>query len=266
LNLQNTAAAETRVQRLRDRLADVPQSQVTAETTGVGNEGTDGMREQLYGLLLQEQEMLAKYTNQHPRVVLIRQRTAAAREILQREESTRKQTTKGPSPLFEEIRSELLREEPLLAALHAEAEALRGQLAGVRGELKQLNANGLQIARLAGEAELREADYRKYAANLEQAKIDEALDSQRISNISVAQPATLELKPVRPRRLTLLALGLVVGLGGGLGIALTAEYFDRSFRVPEDVEQQLDVPVLVAIPRLSQRQLVCNGKGANHGH
>ena len=263
---EEMAAAESRVRRLREKLDGLDEVCVAAATSGMGNDGTDRMRQQLYDLQLREQEMLAKYTDQHPRMREIREQTAAARQIFRREEATRTEVTKGPSRTFEEAQIELLREEPQLASLGSRAETLRAQLAGVRGELRSLNENELRIARLNREVELREADYRKYAANLEQARIDEALESERISNITIAQPATLESKPVRPRVLLGLILGLVVGLGGGLGLALTAECLDRSFRGPEDIEKKLELPALVSIPRLHRRQLTHNGKRCKHGH
>ena len=52
------------------------------------------------------------------------------------------------------------------------------------------------------------ANYRKYAVNLEDARMGEELDQRAISNISVAQPATLEESPVSPSKALVAALGL----------------------------------------------------------
>jgi len=95
---------------------------------------------------------------------------------------------------------------------------------------------------------------------LGEARVDQALQSQRMSNISVAQPASYSAKPVGPRKLVNLLAGLAVGLFGAVGLAMAAEYLDRSFITPEDVEKKLGLPALAAVPRLKRRQLVSNGR------
>jgi len=74
------------------------------------------------------------------------------------------------------------------------------------------------------------------------------------------QPATYETKPVSPRRRVNLALGLLVGVLGGLGLALLLEYLDHSLETPEDIETKLGLPTLVSIPRIRARQLVLDGR------
>jgi hypothetical protein len=91
---------------------------------------------------------------------------------------------------------------------------------------------------------------------------------ERITNVNVAQPATFEAKPVSPRKQLNLALGLVIGLAGGVLLALVSDRLDESLHSPEDVEKNLDIPTLVAIPRLKSRDLVPtatsgNGNGSN---
>lgn len=48
----------------------------------------------------------------------------------------------------------------------------------------------------------------------------------------------------------LLALGALVGLLGGTGVAVVAELADRSFRGPQDIERELSTTVLAHIPAL----------------
>ena len=97
---------------------------------------------------------------------------------------------------------------------------------------------------------IQEANYHKYSDNLEQARIDQALQMEKISNISIVQPATYLMKPVGPRKMLNLALGLFLGVFGGIGLAFFAQYVDHSFKTPEDVEERLELPTLVAIPRV----------------
>ena len=71
----------------------------------------------------------------------------------------------------------------------------------------------------------------------------------KISNISVVQPATYPVKPVRPKKLLNIALGFFLGIFGGIGLAFISEYMDHTFRKPEDITHKLDLPILATIPK-----------------
>src|SRR5262249_19209519 len=127
--------------------------------------------------------------------------------------------------------------------------------------LREFSRDQLRVARLQREVDLHEAHYRKYADNLEQLQIDGALEAEKISNISIVQPATYDAKPVRPRPLLNLGLGLLFALLGGLGLALLLASLDPSLKTPEEVEQRLGLPALASIPYQSPRLREHNGKG-----
>jgi uncharacterized protein involved in exopolysaccharide biosynthesis len=254
-------AAEAEVRALRERLAGLPQTHVTSLTRGYPNQAADLMRGQFYGLRLKEFELANRHPEGHPEVRQVRQQVAAAQELLNREEREREQVTTGPNRLYEEVQLALFRQLPLLASLRARADTLRQQLDRERAALRQLDRNQLRIARLERDLDLQTAHYRKYAENREQARIDQALERERITNISVVQPATYEAQPVSPRRLLNLALGVLLAITGSLGLALLAEHLDHSLRTPEDVEANLGLPVLASIPRWSARARTFNGRG-----
>jgi len=254
------AVSRSKVERLRGQLRTLPATEVSSSVAGVGNDGTDDMRQQYYILRLQEQEAAAKYTEAHPSLQSLRAQVAEAGKILQSEPLTRTHVTTTPDKAFEDARVSMLKEEPSLASLEAEEASLHVQLAAARSDLGKFNEHQLRVARLEREIQLHDAEYRKYAANLEEARIDHALQTQKISNISVAQPASFNSRPFRPRVRVNLLLGLVAGLLGGLAVALGSEYLDQSLRSPEDVEARLELPVLASIPRLPRRQLAVNGR------
>ena len=228
--LQTTAslaAAEAEVKLLRDKLATLTPTQVTARVKGARNEAADNMRGQLYTLQLRELELRQKYPDGHPEIDKVRQQAAAAQAIIDKDAKDREQVTEGPNRVYEETQLALLREEPQVKVLQTKAAALTTQLAEQRVELKSLNENGLRVARLEREVALMDSHYRRYAENLEQAQIDHAMEAERISNISIVQPATVDAEPVRPRLPVNFAAGLLLRIAAAAGTAYLAEWRGR---------------------------------------
>jgi hypothetical protein len=57
-------------------------------------------------------------------------------------------------------------------------------------------------------------------------------------------------------------LGLVIGAVMSVGLALALDYFDPSFRTPSEVLNELNIPVLAAVPhRVSGGYGYGNGNG-----
>ncbi|HVS40199.1 MAG TPA: hypothetical protein VMS17_31870 [Gemmataceae bacterium] len=235
------AAAEAQVKALRDKQASLPAT-VTTRTTGMPNAAADAMRAQLYALQLKELELLAQHPEQHPDVLAVRKETEAAKTILAKEETNREQVAVGPNRVYEEVEILLAHEEPVQASLRAKAAAVNDQLVQERGRLNALMDADLQLARLQREVDLKDSDYRKCAGSLEQAKIDEALEREKITNLEVVEPATFDPEAVRPRLAINLGAGLAIALLGAVALALTADRLPRRQRPTTEAKPRPAVP------------------------
>jgi succinoglycan biosynthesis transport protein ExoP len=71
----------------------------------------------------------------------------------------------------------------------------------------------------------------------------------------IITPATLPAAPSSPRRTLLYALGGMLGVGGGFGLALLLEFLQSGVRTEAQVEQTFGYPVVGAIPVVQRREL-----------
>lgn len=67
--------------------------------------------------------------------------------------------------------------------------------------------------------------------------------------VKIWEYAEVSEVPARPRVLLNIALGVVVGLVFGVGLAFFIEYLDTSVKTMEDIENFLQLPVLAVIPK-----------------
>jgi polysaccharide biosynthesis transport protein len=96
---------------------------------------------------------------------------------------------------------------------------------------------------------------------IEQETIDAHLPKSGI--VDVIDPAEPGLRPVRPNKVLNIALGVIVGLAVGIGLAFFIEYLDTSVKTIDDVERALQAPVLGVIPQ-NVRSLLDEGPDSPH--
>jgi uncharacterized protein involved in exopolysaccharide biosynthesis len=242
------ASLEAELASLNEKLDRLPETRVSQRVSGLPNQAADLMRQQLYSLQLKEQELLTTYKEETRQVKEIRRQIVEAQGILAKEEYDRTQSTNSSDPTFQQLHLALHTKQTIVASLRARLEKSREQLAQTRTALEQLNDYEMQIAQLRRDVELQETNYRKYAENLEEARIDQALKLERISNIGIAQSASLQPKPVSPRKKLQFGLGLLVALLSGVGVALAAEYLGRPLKASEGESRQLEFAGLATVP------------------
>jgi uncharacterized protein involved in exopolysaccharide biosynthesis len=176
-------------------------------------------------------------------------------KVLDTEPDARKQSTTGPNPTHHTALQSLLLEKATVASLSAASEALQRQHELLQQEFEAMNDRAARIADLERRVAILDGVYRNQADKLEQARIHQALDHDGISSVNVLQPATFVERPASPNKLLILAVGLMAAIGCSLVLAFTAEYLDNSLTTSAQVEESLDLPVLVAIPRTTARTL-----------
>ena len=247
------AISRAKVKDLKEKLAGLSPTLVTQEMKSSSTYGVELMRSRLYELRLKEQELLSKYTETSIPVQEVRRQIAEAQAQLAKEEPTRTDVTTGINTTHQQLDLAMLSEMATLSSLEAKARVVNDQLNAARGEVKEINDTELRLVTLQRELALQDTKYRKYSENREQARIDQALETDKISNISVIQKATASLKPVKPRKALNLLLGFFLGLLGGLGLAFFSEYLDHSIKTPEDVEGELKLQLLASIPYMKKQ-------------
>ncbi len=89
----------------------------------------------------------------------------------------------------------------------------------------------------------------RFKEQLEGSQISQAF--LRETRFYVVEPAKVPLIPVRPDRVKISVVGIILGLMIGVGAALLAELLDNSLKTVEDVESFLGYRVLGVIPEIA---------------
>ncbi len=125
-----------------------------------------------------------------------------------------------------------------------------------KAEANQMAERLVQYNILKREAETNKQLYEGLLTKLKEAGITAGL---RSSNIRVVDPAMVPASPSRPSKSRNIGLALLVGLVGGIGLALLREYMDNTVKTPDDIETLAQLPSLAVVPAFA----TLNGNGRN---
>ena len=245
------AMAETRerIRTLEKQLATLPDRQTTQVRMVDNPQLMQNLKSTLLQLELRRTELLAKYDPSYRPVQEVEAQIAQAREAIATAEKTPLlEETTDRDPAYEALRAELTRSRTELAALEARSAAMAGLVQGYRAETQKLDRKEIQQQGLLRAARGQEENYLLYLRKQEEARISDALDRQRISNVVVAEAATVPLQPRSGRLLVIVFSGLFGAVASVL-VAFVVDYWDPSFRTPEEVQSFLGSPVVAAIPK-----------------
>ena len=119
-----------------------------------------------------------------------------------------------------------------------------------KAEVALMSEKMIEYNVLKREAETNKSLYDSLQTKLKEAQISSGL---RSSNIRIMDPAMVPSTPARPAKTRNIALALVVGLVGGIGLALLREYLDNTVKTPDDIETLARLPSLAVVPAFGDR-------------
>ncbi|HSW35479.1 MAG TPA: Wzz/FepE/Etk N-terminal domain-containing protein [Candidatus Limnocylindrales bacterium] len=93
---------------------------------------------------------------------------------------------------------------------------------------------------------------RDVANGVTRAFMEEVVEIMQVENVSIVDAAVEPTTPISPRIPLNVAVALVIGIMTAVGLVFLFEYFDRSFKDPEEITRLLGIPVLGIIPHMEE--------------
>lgn len=251
------AESQERMKKLEKLLSETPRM-VAMPKQGVERSSFEDSKTELYKLKQERERLRTRLTDRDVRLKTINQQIVSLEKELGSMTKDRTESQSEPNPVFQALETDLL-----LAS--AKLSGDKARLASLKEEKKQAGAKlkALNTAEVEADEKLRKVDVAQqylaiYTRPRGEAQAMGALDDRNISDVRVTQEPTLTLKHVNPKATLVLPFGFVCGLLVALGSSL---FFDRNHLSAtlneSEVEQVLDLPVLVSLPRVySSRNMV----------
>jgi tyrosine-protein kinase Etk/Wzc len=147
-----------------------------------------------------------------------------------------------------ELRQRFTNSHPNLRSLDQKAETLRAEQAAISQRLRALPEAEADSARLLRNVKVATE---MYLLLLNKAQELRVVKSGTIGNIRILDQAQVSQRPSRPRATAVLAIGLLLGLGGGVAAAFARRAFDERTQDAEEIEAATGIPVIGIVPHSS---------------
>lgn len=242
---------EAKIAELEDRIEQLPEEVVTSKESSTWS----GMRQRLFELQVEEKRLMASASQDHPEVVKIRNQRMDLEKLLEDfgAETTDQRT--APNPIRQQLEQEMLAARAALAGERARLEGLTRQKSEISDRLLELAEHEVELTQLERELAILDQNLRRRESKLDEARISTELDAREISNVTIAQPATLVEKPVSPQKIPMLAGILMLGFLGSLAIPVAIESTSRKLGNEKHLTSELMLPVTARIPRVRSLRL-----------
>lgn len=240
---------EQRVRALQAQLQTIKPRMTTTVRTSDNPQLLQQLKSTLLNLELKRTELLTKYEPTYRLVQEVDQQIADTKKaiILEQGRPFRDETS-DQNPDFQWVQAELTKAQADLSGLKARAAAATAVAQKYRAQAQSLDQDMIVQQNLMQAAKTQEDNYLLYVHKREEARISNALDQGGIVNVALAQqpvvPALPKRSPMGVALLTLLLAGTF-----SLSVAFVLDFFDPTFRTPDELAGYLEMPVLAALPK-----------------
>lgn len=245
---QSLRDARSRLSGLQTQASSREPSVVVIGGNQQSNEGTSSPAE----LRSQLEALQSRYTEKHPDILRLKKQIAdleanANANAAQNSESA--MLNRVPFEMRQQI-SEAQREVQLI---ESEIEALRVQIADYQKRVENIPKREQELLGLRRDYENIQTTYESLLTRKLEADIAVNMErKQKGEQFRIVDPAMVPQRPIEPDLKKLFLFTIAAGLGLGAGIALLLEFGIPSYRRPDEIEAQYQIPVLVSIPKLMQ--------------
>lgn len=227
----NALAAEAREQRTRERIAEVhmmdtPQRISTTERDVPNQSSVEHLHTMLVEMQNKRTDALMKFRPGDRLLVELDQQIKDTTAALERaQKMSAKEQSTDINPAWQQLEVERSKARLQSAGLESKMAELRGELAEQKQRLLQIAEATPRYEQLVRNVSDAKSKYELFTKRQEEARIADVLDTQRISNVVLAQAPNVPHVPSSPN----VRLGIVAGAIGAAMLAGAAGFLREMF-------------------------------------
>lgn len=213
------------------------------------------LQERLQNLKTRLDDMLLRYTEQHPDVIGLRSQIEALTKQVQAEEESREEMQKADSLesnlLYQQLRISLGEEESNIGAINVRVEEYAKRIEKLKQQVQNLQQVEIELNRLDRDYALNKKNYEELVARRDSAELaGQAEQSGNSIQFRIIDPPFAAEEPVAPNRLMLSASVFLLAIGGGLGGSFLLSQINPAIYNRKLLQELTGMPVFGSVSRV----------------
>jgi uncharacterized protein involved in exopolysaccharide biosynthesis len=238
--------------RLRYLNQELPKTPSMLRSTGTDrNDAVDHARQTLLDLRASEAAMAARYAPGNPDLQRVRSQIASLAPGATG--GDRVNVTTSPSPLVQQMKTEIVMGQAQLVPLTAEQHRYETLIGRLGGELKRLEMADLELRTTSSRIDAVNDNIKLVQTRYDQARTQEQMDlAKQVSVVQVA-PAIAPDRAAKPNKAMFIAGSFLLGVFAAGGIVVLAVLTSSTIVTEDGLEGLLGLPVLLTLPVVRRR-------------
>ncbi|HMR69868.1 MAG TPA: GNVR domain-containing protein [Rubrivivax sp.] len=252
-NMRDSVKAQIRQERER------PSAAPRGLLDGLGGAGalaTPEIDARIQGHQNNLDQLLQRFTDQHPDVIAVRRLIADLEQQKEREVTERRAALEaaakegGPSaadatnPVIAELNRMLATAEVQVSALRGRVGELSSRFEQARIAMREAPAREAEFAAMNRDYATSKNNYETLLARRQKLEMSGELETAAGADFRLIEPPRVTPRPVSPNRLLLLPLALLAGVGAGLAVAFLGSQLRPVFLDGGDLRRRTGLPML----------------------
>ncbi len=224
---------------------------IVGSSTTAQNPVVAQLQQQLTQVDVQLRQAEQEYTDQHPQVIALKAQEQQLKDAIAHQQQTViSGQSSVPNPVYQQLAQQATTYRSQVAADTAQVAELQRQSKAMAPVLAALPSQTAQLADLQRNAKAAQDVYTALQQKFVNAQVAE---ETALSDVTITQPALPSQAIIRPSLLLNFVISLVLGAVLGITGALILDYLDNSIKDEREVEEELALPQLGAIPLVQLR-------------
>ncbi len=220
----------------------------------------------------QLKQLLIRYTENHPEVVVLKADIEELKKRAAEEESVLASTedeitedslpasgaenmetgnmSSMPNPVYQQVEQEVLSIGAEIATLKAKKRSLQRLIKKREDSLREIPENRKELGVLIQERDSVKQIYQELLKRMSQSEVSKQMEiGNKSATFRIVDPALFPETPVSPNMVRMILLAIVAGLGCGFGVVFLLDLADSSMKNPHQLDS-LGVKILARIPNI----------------
>ncbi len=225
---------------------------ITGEVIRVPNPKVGDLRRQINKLEIQVNSLRAKYFEEHPGIVKRLKELDSLKEMLEKESEKIVSEEKIVSnPMYENLALKEFNAQLQIKTLQRRRKDTESTIASLKEMVIGMPALKQELSKLKRDNEMNKQLYQQRLLQKSKAELMREMSLDAKTNpFNIVEPARISYEPIKAVKIKIIAMGVLLGVGLGIGMIFGLEQIDQRFKTVDEVQEYLKIPALGMIPTI----------------